>query len=100
VKNIKDNHMTTRAFEFVGAQNIVFKFKLSPEERKIIDFGDYGVPSEARILAVNYSTEGPLNPIQWHTNHLIETELTWGGRLQPHEVHLWPISPTGEKSET
>lgn len=92
--------MFTHAFGLVGAQHTVFKFNLQPNKTEALNFCTYGVPNGARILAVNYTPSGPLFPLQWHSNQLIENQPFWSGHGTSHEVELWPASPTGEQIET
>lgn len=100
VQTIRDNFMLTHAFAYVGAQNTLFQFTLSPEKTARIDFGDFGVPNEARIVAVNFTPGGSLFPLQWHSNQLVENQLTWGVEGPKNLVNLWPASHKGEKAET
>ena len=84
--------MYTQAFGFVGAQSTLFEFMLPPGKSTTIEFGDYGVPDEARILAINYTPQSRrLFPLQRHSNQLIENGLTWHDG-QRNVAHLWPAA--------
>ena len=100
VKSISKNFMYTQAFGILGAQGTIFKFALPPGKTTVLKFRDYGIPDNARILAINYTPNGPLIPLQWHSNQLVEGNSTWFGGNQTNEVHLWPAELSGERRET
>jgi hypothetical protein len=98
VATIENNFMYTHAFGFVGAQTTICTFELQPHRTSTVNFGDFGVPEDARVLAVNYTPAGPLFPLQWHSNQLIDGQRMWGSAGERHTINLWPASPRNQDS--
>lgn len=41
-------------YQTIGAQTTAFEFELAPEEYRVLDLKDVGVPQDARVLSVNH----------------------------------------------
>lgn len=54
-------------FALIGAQMTVFRFDMNTRRAMELDLLQYGVPSGARILGINYTPSGPIFPVQVHT---------------------------------
>lgn len=83
-KGIFDNFMENAALGYVGCKNSIFNFVIEPNTPKELDFENYGIPSNARILFINYTPQdGNLFPIEMHGN-------TSTLRFKKNKVLLYP----------
>lgn len=92
VQEVRENFMMNQAFGPVGARSAIFRIILRPGERTQYKLSDYGIPTDAKVLYVNYTPEGKLFPIELHGN-----VPTW--RFSRNEVTVWPL-PSGNDVET
>lgn len=77
--------MYNQAFAFIGAQTLLFQLLLKSGQRATYRFSDYGIPSDAKILYVNYTPSGGgLFPVEMHGN--VPTR-----RFLANEVVLYPV---------
>ena len=92
---IEENFFFNDVFSFIGAQKTLFNFSLEPDNPITLKFSNYGVPSDARILHINYTpSDGGLFPIEMHGNS------PYRG-MPKGEVTLYPSSfPHREKNTT
>lgn len=89
---IRDNFMFNQAFAPIGARSTIFKVTLKPGELTHYKFSDHGIPSNAKVLYVNYAPYTPggsgLFPLEFHGN--IPTR-----RLIGDKVTIFPM-PLGD----
>lgn len=82
---IENNFMLNQAFAFIGARTLLFRLHLQPATRVSYRFSDYGIPTDARILYVNYTPQGGgLFPMEMHGN--ISTQ-----KFLSDEVTVFPV---------
>jgi len=90
-REIEDNFMYNQAFAFIGARTLLFQLVLRGGQRTIYRFSDYGIPPDAKVLYVNYTSHTPDGrgyfPVEIHGN--VPTR-----RFFMNEVALYPI-PVG-----
>lgn len=66
---VEKNFMRNQAFVFIGAKTNLFNIKIKQQEKLTYKFSDDGIPSDAKVLYVNYTTQnGNLFPIETHGN--------------------------------
>lgn len=92
LREVRENFMMNQAFGPVGAQSVIFRITLRPGERTQYKLSDHGIPSDAKVLYVNYTPEGTLFPVELHGNVPTQRSLR-------SEVTLWPV-PFGSAAET
>lgn len=90
---IEENFFSNTAFSFVGAISSHFEIELNPGERTTYRYSDHDIPSNARILFVNYTPQGSggggaFMPLETHGN--VATRLR-----RNDAVTVWPM-PLGE----
>lgn len=84
LETIEDNFLLTEAVAPIGARNLLFDIILKYEEEYELDFQSYGLPENAKILAINYTPQGPyLFPIEIHGNYKFRFII-------PHKIKLYP----------
>ena len=82
---IKDNFMDNQAYTFIGAETKVFTICLQEGQAYRYKFSDYGIPHDAKVLYINYTSQGPgLFPIEMHGN--VSTRRSVG-----NEVVVYPV---------
>lgn len=86
LREISENFMLNQAFSLVSARTTVFSIWLKPSQSTQYKLSDFGVPEDAKILYVNYTSCGNLWPIELHGN-----VPTLRGPRQT--MHLWPVPP-------
>ena len=84
LREVRENFMMNQAFGPVGAQSVVFQITLRPGERTQYKLSDHDIPSDAKVLYVNYTPEGSLFPVELHGNLATRRPLR-------SEVTLWPV---------
>lgn len=84
LREVRENFMMNQAFGPVGAQSVVFRITLRSGERTQYKLSDHGIPTDARVLYVNYTPAGPLFPVELHGN--VATR-----RFVRNEITLWPV---------
>lgn len=68
-KAIRENFMLNQAFSVIGANSKIIEVVLKPDSRTCIKLLDHGIPSNARVLYVNYTPQGGgLFPLEIHGN--------------------------------
>jgi hypothetical protein len=83
---ITENFMGNEALGFVGAMSTYFSLELNPNERTIYKFSEHGIPTNARVLYINYTPQGgTLFPLEFHGN--VPTR-----RFLRDEVVLFPVA--------
>lgn len=66
---IRENFMLNQAFSVIGANAKIIEVVLNPETRTCIKLSDHQIPSNARVLYVNYTPQGGgLFPLEVHGN--------------------------------
>jgi len=67
---LNENGFVQQSLVPIGAEATWFEVLLLPGERQWIDFTEAGVPSDAKILDINYTPNGPggLFPVEFHGN--------------------------------
>lgn len=66
---IEENFFFTDVFTFVNANTSIMSVILKPGAMTTINFEEYGIPKDSRILQINYTPEmGGLFPVEWHGN--------------------------------
>jgi hypothetical protein len=73
LSNVKANAFTFLTLSPVGAQQLVIPLTLLPNTIVTINFHEYGIPSDAKILDIIYSISGPpseggLFPLEFYGN--------------------------------
>jgi hypothetical protein len=63
-----ENFMGSNAFSALGAMTTAFTVQASPGQRLVLDLSTYGIPSDALILATNYTACGRVAPYNMHGN--------------------------------
>lgn len=87
--------MQNAALGFIGCKNSIFNFTMEPNTTFELDFQNYGIPQNAKILYINYTSQsGSLFPVEMHGN-------TSTLRFKKNKVLLYPIpSFESEKKPT
>ncbi len=87
---VKDRFFLFQMLAPIGAEATVFKVVLSPNESTKINFTEYGVPSDARILDILYTPEtGGLFPLEMHGNHPLR-------HITGNQIVLYPMPMKGQ----
>lgn len=82
---IKENFMLNQAFSTLEAKTNLIDLHLEPNTRTKIKLSESGIPSDARILYINYTPQGGgLFPIEIHGN-------VPHRRIQGEEIWIYPI---------
>ena len=79
-----DLNMFNATFDLLGLPSKIFTIELVKNERKHIDFRDFGIPEGSRIVFLNYTPSGGLFPVQLHGNEPREA-------LPQNEVVLYGV---------
>ena len=92
LSSIKRNFSFFLAYSAIGAKSLAFSLPLELGKRIHLKFSDYGIPSDAKLLYINYTpyTNGgsALFPLEIHGGVPIR-------HLIPNEIFLYPM-PVGE----
>jgi len=91
LREVSENFMLSQAFGLVSARSTIFRVLLKPGMRTSYRLKDFGIPSDAKVLYVNYTPSGPLFPAELHGN--VATAKT-----SRQEVYLWPV-PLGNDQD-
>lgn len=90
LRTIRDNFMNIQAFSPIGGRWTVLQITLRPNQRTQLQFADYGIPADARILSVNYTPQGAgLFPLEIHGNAPQRHTI-------PSAINLYPMPMGGE----
>ena len=93
-KCIEENFFFNDVFSFIGAEITLIPFSLEPDKPIILKFSEHGVPSDARILHINYTpSDGGLFPIEMHGN------TPYRG-IPQGQVQLYPSSFSNREKST
>ena len=89
LNTIQENFMSTFAYMAIGAKSLAMNIALVPHRKTIIRFADYGLPCDAKILQIQYTSIGSahncLFPLEVHGNSPIR-------HIIPNIIALYPIS--------
>lgn len=92
LSSIKRNFSFFLAFSAIGAQSLAFRIPLEPGKREHLKFSDYGIPLDAKLLYINYTSYSnggsALLPLEVHGGVPIR-------HLIPNEIFLYPM-PLGQ----
>lgn len=93
-KSIDLNLMNTNMFQLLGLPSKILNIKIQPRERKNIKFDELGIPTDSRIVYINYTSQnGNGHVVQIHGN------IPYYDFPQ-NEVALYPLSfKESEESE-
>jgi hypothetical protein len=89
---IKENFMFFDAFHCIGATSTTFSFTLEENKLCTIEYSDYGIPKESKILNVNYTPEGGLFPNESHGNNPT-FEINRNEKIPIFPMRLMPGEP-------
>lgn len=90
---IENNFMLNGVFAAVGAKSKIINIYLKPNERTTYKLSDYGIPKNAKILHVNYTSQGGnLFPAEIHGN---DATL----RVRHDQTTVYPIPFNAEPGE-
>lgn len=56
---------------FVGYRTTIFSVDLAPGGTAPVSFESHGVPPGSRILRLNYTANGPVHPVELHSNEVL-----------------------------
>ncbi len=92
---IRDSPTVYQSYVAIGANVEVFKVKMRPGATTNINLGDYGLPSDGRLLDIAYAPQGPsLSPLEVHGNY---PQRHW----VPREITIYPYpQPDRPPTET
>jgi len=79
--------MGNLAYSAIGARTCIGKVYLRAGQSTRVDFKNFGVPDDAKLLHVNYTPQSGLFPIEMHGNVPVRHSI-------PSFLHLWP-RPSG-----
>ena len=93
-KGISDNFMFNQAFSAIEAKTNIIDISLEPNTRLTIKLPEYGIPSDAKILYINYTPNGGgLFPLEIHGN-------VPHRRILGDEISLYPIPISHQEPAT
>lgn len=94
---LRENVWPSDVFFLLGAQGTRFRIKLIREQILYLNFGDYGVPVDATIVDVNFtSVGGGLVPAAIQSNQPYRRGQVIHHRMGLYPVPLFPDAPTNE----
>lgn len=87
------NFLNNNPFYLIYAQSCFIQIGLESEKQFTLDLIDFGIPSEAKIIYINYTPTGDLFPLEMHGNVPVRNSIN-------HCINLYPVNLLKTEAKT